>query len=259
MQDTQRRLVYYFCCGLLLLSVLSGCSRGKVIPAIPRPQTTQKDTPTRPPTMQQDRLPQQDKPVMSRPPQHLQHGIASWYGDEFHGRRTANGEVYDMFRLTAAHQHAPLGIHAIVTNLDNGRTVRVRINDRGPFVGERILDVSYGAARRLGMVETGLARVSIRFLPETAPIPTFVVQAGAYTHEDNATRVQQALATHYAKVWVIMGREGGQFYYRVRLGTFRSREEAERIAHHVTTLGYAAKVIPLAEPPEALTPSAEKL
>ena len=246
MQDSWRRLVYYCSWSLLLVSVLPSCSRSMVIPAIPRPLESHHGT-----------MPRQESLAAPRT-QHVQYGTASWYGDQFHGRRTANGEIYDMFQFTAAHQFAPLGIHAIVTNLDNGRMVRVRINDRGPFVANRILDLSYGAARRLDMVDAGLARVSIRFLPETAPIPTFVVQAGAYMDEDNATRVQQALATHYPKVWLILVREGSQLYYRVRLGTFRSREDAERIAGHIETLGYVAQVIPLAELPTALTPSAEK-
>src|SRR5262245_28115417 len=80
-----------------------------------------------------------------------QQGIASWYGPGFHGRRTANGEVYDQYELTAAHQTLPLGTRALVTSLTNGRSVEVRINDRGPFVGGRVIDLSYGAARVIDM------------------------------------------------------------------------------------------------------------
>src|SRR5262245_55649791 len=80
-----------------------------------------------------------------------QQGIASWYGPGFHGRRTANGEVYDQYELTAAHQTLPLGTRVLVTSLTNGRSVEVRINDRGPFVGGRVIDLSYGAARVIDM------------------------------------------------------------------------------------------------------------
>src|SRR5215510_2198076 len=87
----------------------------------------------------------------------VQVGIASWYGPGFHGNRTANGEIYDQDELTAAHPSLPLGTHAMVTNLDNGRAVEVRINDRGPFVGGRAIDMSYAAARAVDMVGPGTA------------------------------------------------------------------------------------------------------
>lgn len=93
-----------------------------------------------------------------------QTGVASWYGDPFHGRETASGEVYDMERLTAAHQTLPFGTRIRVENLDNGMTVTVRVNDRGPFVDGRILDVSRRAARELGMIGPGTAHVRITVL-----------------------------------------------------------------------------------------------
>jgi rare lipoprotein A len=186
---------------------------------------------------------------------YVQYGKASWYGKKFHGHRTANGEVFDMFQLTAAHKSAPLGIHAIVTNLDTGRSVRVRINDRGPFVDDRVLDLSYAAARQLGMLKSGLARVKIRFLPETVPMPTFVVQVGSYRSQDNAKRVHKALAAQDANVWIALAGEASEIFYRVRLGHFHSRADAERTAHRIQALGYATQVIPLPEPP----PPAEQL
>lgn len=92
-------------------------------------------------------------------------GVASWYGKPYHGRPTASGERFDMKKLTAAHRSLPLGVVAKVTNLDNGRSVAVRINDRGPFVAGRVLDLSRGAAKKLDMVEAGLARVRIEIDP----------------------------------------------------------------------------------------------
>lgn len=88
-------------------------------------------------------------------------GAASWYGDKFHGRRTANGERYDMHKLTAAHKTLPFGTKVRVTNNENGKSVVVRINDRGPFVGKRVIDLSRGAAAAVGMIRSGVAPVSI--------------------------------------------------------------------------------------------------
>ncbi|MFN8542611.1 MAG: septal ring lytic transglycosylase RlpA family protein [Candidatus Binatia bacterium] len=100
----------------------------------------------------------------------VQTGTASWYGPGFHGKRTANGEVFDQYELTAAHPSLPLGTRAVVTNLDNGRSVEVRINDRGPFVGGRVIDLSYAAARVIGMVGPGTGPVRIEVL-ESGPVP----------------------------------------------------------------------------------------
>jgi rare lipoprotein A len=188
-----------------------------------------------------------------------QRGIASWYGEPFHGRRTANGEVYDMYRLTAAHKTAPLGIRAIVTNLANGRSVRVRINDRGPFVGNRILDLSYAAAQKLDMVEDGVAPVRIRFLDDTIPEPVFVVQAGAFSNPTNATRVRQKLVEHYHRVWIGQIHDGSHTFYRVWIGRFTSRRQAEQIAAQVEDMGFAARVLPLPPSAEPPTQSASRM
>ena len=95
-----------------------------------------------------------------------QEGVASWYGPGFHGKRTANGEVYDQYELTAAHQTLPLGTRVMVTSLTNGRAVEVRVNDRGPFADGRLIDVSRKAARELGFEEKGTARVRVEVLPD---------------------------------------------------------------------------------------------
>jgi rare lipoprotein A len=185
----------------------------------------------------------------------VQYGTASWYGEPFHGRRTANGEIYDMYEITAAHLVAPLGIYVLVTNLDNGRSARVRINDRGPYVGERILDLSYGAARKLGMIQAGLARVRIEFFPETVPSPTFIVQAGAYLDQDRALRLQKILSARHPQVWVVEAREGSTTFYRVRLGTFSSRSDAEQTARQIAALGYVTSIMPLPSSAHALRPN----
>jgi len=129
-------------------------------------------------------------------------GIASYYGEKFHGRRTSNQEVYDMYAFTAAHKSLPLPSFARVTNLDNGRSVVVRVNDRGPFHAGRVIDLSYAAAVKIGIHESGLGRVEVRALtPQDAPSappvsgPDQYLQVGAFSVHANA---EQALARLHA-------------------------------------------------------------
>jgi rare lipoprotein A len=175
----------------------------------------------------------------------VQYGEASWYGDTFHGQPTASGEIYDMSQLTAAHRQAPLGSHAIVTNLDTGHSVQVRINDRGPFKKGRIIDLSHAAARQLDMLESGVARVKVEFLPSAASSATFIVQAGAYQQQHNATRVQRTLAKHYPSARVIKAAQDAPSLYRVHLGPFPTRIKAEHVARQVQTMGYTSTVLAL--------------
>ena len=91
-------------------------------------------------------------------------GVASWYGEKFHGRKTSSGEIFDMYKLTAAHKSLPLGTRVRVTNLKNRKSVIVKINDRGPFVRGRIIDLSYGAAKKIGMVDDGVVKVRVEIV-----------------------------------------------------------------------------------------------
>ncbi|WP_319004701.1 septal ring lytic transglycosylase RlpA family protein [Microbulbifer variabilis] len=170
-------------------------------------------------------------------------GKASWYGTKFHGRRTANGEVYNMYAMSAAHKTLPLPSYAKVTNLDNGRSIIVRINDRGPFVQGRIIDLSYTAAQKLGYVNKGVARVEVEALdPNTLPPVTETLlagdvrgglpqdasirlpentflQVGAYSDPAQAEKVRARLAAaiDYPVSVSPVERSGKQFY-RVRIG-----------------------------------------
>jgi rare lipoprotein A len=183
-------------------------------------------------------------------------GKASWYGRKFHGRKTASGEVYNMHLPTAAHRTLPLPTIARVTNLENGRTARIRINDRGPFVDthERIIDLSYGAAKRLGMDKTGVARVEIVALKgpdqaggggaataanEAAGGPTTLyLQVGAFRDEGNAARLKQRLrAMEMERVVVTTGRHGGGPIYRVRIGPLPDVARADRLAQQLRRAG----------------------
>jgi len=155
-------------------------------------------------------------------------GIASWYGPDFHGKRTANGEIYDMYQMTAAHRILPMNTRLLVTNLDNGRRAEVRVNDRGPFVGNRVIDLSYSAARALGVVGPGTARVHLRALggPVYFQGP-FYVQYGAFTVRDNAYRLRDRLmARGYPGTRVTEGDVAGVHFWRVQVGAFPTLDQA---------------------------------
>jgi rare lipoprotein A len=121
-------------------------------------------------------------------------GLASWYGGKFHGRLTSSGEVFDTSKLTAAHRTLPFGTVVRVTNLDNGKAVIVTINDRGPFVEGRIIDLSMAAAEEIGSIGLGVARVSLQIVGFTADRELFAIQVGAYGLEKNAEKARAALA-----------------------------------------------------------------
>jgi rare lipoprotein A len=160
-------------------------------------------------------------------------GRASWYGEEFHGRRTANGEVYDMYAMTAAHRTLPFNTRVRVTNLENGRAAEVRINDRGPFISGRIIDLSYSGALAIEMVGKGTAKVSIEAL-SFAPNPSaplegiFSIQVGAFTEKENATRFRTQLEKKFPNVHIVLWESNVKRFYRVRLGSFRTEAETRR-------------------------------
>jgi rare lipoprotein A len=175
-------------------------------------------------------------------------GLASWYGPGFHGRRTSSGEVFDMHQLTAAHRELPLGTWIVVTNLDNGRAVEVRVNDRGPFVPERILDLSYAAAGVLGVLGPGVVPVRLvvsRLGADAASASPvrFTVQVGSFVSEDNARRLHQALAASQPEVEVTRRTIGAGEYYRVRVGNFPTREEARLTAEALARQGHQAIIM----------------
>jgi rare lipoprotein A len=160
-----------------------------------------------------------------------QKGIASWYGEPFHGRPTASGEIFDMYAMTAAHRLLPLGTHVKVKNLDNGRTITLKVNDRGPFVRGRILDVSYEAARALSMIQSGTAPVELQVVKinpqETAP---FTVQVGSFIMEETARELALNLRERYQNVSLSRSEIGTRTYYRVRVGMFSDERFAQQTA-----------------------------
>jgi len=158
-------------------------------------------------------------------------GIASWYGKEYHGRNTSNGEVYNMYALTAAHPTLPFHTLVRVTNLENGKGVEVRINDRGPFVEGRVIDLSYTGAQTIEMLGKGTARVAVEAtLPadgKGSPLEgTFAIQVGAFAEKENAERFQRELEWRFFRVRTVLWESNQRRIHRVRLGAFRSEVEA---------------------------------
>ena len=166
-------------------------------------------------------------------PGYTEEGYASWYGDPYHGRRAANGEIYDKNKLTAAHLTLPFGTRTKVTNLETNRSVEVRITDRGPFVKGRIIDLSQEAARQVRMIGAGTALVRLEVLAVgDAPGAggSFAVQVGAFRERSTAERLQQALRGRYGGAFVESYESSEGLFYRVRVGPKPSVLEARRLA-----------------------------
>jgi rare lipoprotein A len=157
-------------------------------------------------------------------------GIASWYGKEFNGRKTASGEIYDMHVLSAAHRTLPLGTVIRVTNLDNFKSITITVNDRGPFVGNRILEVSYAAARELAFASQGTAPVKIETLERVAGAAVYTVQAAIFAEEESAKLLKERLSRRFEIVMIIPFESNLGKFYRVRVGSYNSEEKAEQIA-----------------------------
>ncbi len=171
-----------------------------------------------------------------------QRGTASWYGSKFHGRRTSSGEPYDMHLATAAHKTLPLPTYAEVTNLDNGRKVIVKINDRGPFKDDRLIDLSYGAALRLGMIGTGTAKVEVRAIDsdsvrfaDTGDGTRTWLQAGAFGKRKGAEELVSELTRANLKPASI---HSGDHLFRVWLGPYTSKLEIEAVIQRAIELGF---------------------
>ena len=185
----------------------------------------------------------------------VQVGKASWYGRKFHGRKTANGEIYDMYAISAAHKTLPIGTYVRVHNIDNKKKVVVRINDRGPFVCGRIIDLSYAAAKKIGIVGPGTAKVKIvalgvsevsepktdkcrTYVPVNYDTGNFTFQVGSFCDRQNAERFREKLAQKYrnAHITTYDGRDA--IYYRVRLGKCSNLEQAAEYEKKLNKNGF---------------------
>jgi rare lipoprotein A len=186
-------------------------------------------------------------------------GVASWYGPDFHARPTSSGEPYDMYAMTAAHKTLPIPAYARVTNLSNGRSVVVRINDRGPFVANRIIDLSYTAAHKLDMTRAGTAFVEVQVLTPGSPTdaaralvppapaalsgPVLYLQVGAFGAADNATKLADRLRTSGIGQVSVSGPAGTPALYRVRVGPFTDVASFDQLAARVAALGIEGRLV----------------
>ncbi len=200
---------------LSALAFLAGCSRAIVT------------TPPVPPTLGGEEV-----------------GMASWYGAPHHGRRTASGEVYDMHQLTAAHKTLPFGTRVLVTNRDTSQSAELRVNDRGPFVEGRILDVSYAAGRLLGAIGPGVIPVRVRVLSlparSSAGAGPYTVQIGSFTTRPPAEALRDAVGTGAT---IVESTVGSETRYRVRIGSYADRSQATSAARDLTSRGYQTIIV----------------
>ncbi len=176
----------------------------------------------------------------NKPQNYVQKGIASWYGEKFHGRKTACGEIYNMHAMTAAHKTLPLQTWVKVQNLENNKEITVRINDRGPFVKGRIIDLSFTGAKKLGITEKGTAFVKItvlgrlknptaqkkEYLPVNCYKGNFSIQVGAFQVRSNAENLKYELSKTYENVHIATHQDYRGTFYRVRVGKYSNLKQA---------------------------------
>ena len=208
-------------------------------PSAPRPEPTPTPSGERTYTVMG-----QTYRVMGSSKGFVQRGIASWYGTKFHGRKTANGEIYDMEKFTAAHRTLPLGTYVKVKRTDGkGESIVVKINDRGPFVDNRIIDLSRAGARQLDMLSEGVAPVVVTALGEEILREkpgeitlrpkfdynkgAFSVQVGAFTVKENAQRLVRRMKDKHGAADLSLFERGDMNFFRVRVGRLTTRDEAE--------------------------------
>ncbi len=189
--------------------------------------------------------------VMASSKGYNERGIASWYGSKFHGRRTSSGEPFDMYLVTAAHRSLPLPTYVEITNLDNDRKIIAKVNDRGPFHSKRIIDLSYAAAAKLGILAKGTGRVQVRALDPSltvlnaseTPIPNepLYIQVGAYGEEANAWAMQRRLKRLFSRQGVTLYTESeGAKLSRVRIGPLKNRQQADAVLQRLEQEGISS-------------------
>jgi rare lipoprotein A len=187
---------------------------------------------------------------------YVERGIASWYGPNFHGKTTSNGETYDMHQMTAAHTQLPLPTFVKVTNLENGKTAVVRINDRGPFKKNRIIDLSFAAAKKLDIIKKGTGLVEVRAItadgkdlpPPSEPVKpakhNIYIQVGAYGNPDNANRMKQQISSSLQRpVRIEQATHNGQSIYRVQVGPLDNVDLTDSVAARITEMGIATYIV----------------
>ena len=231
-QDSPRLLLLRISIAVSLLFALTGCvHRRRKSVSLPRPPGV--SAPSAPSRV----------PGTAITPDELK-GMASWYGYPYQGRPTASGEIYNMYDMTAAHLTLPFSTRVRVHDLDNGKSVDVRINDRGPFIPGRIIDLSYAAAQAVGMAGAGTARVELEILnpnvvygPAAAP-GVYAVQVGAFRDENNAERLKVLIEPHFGPVLIQTYNSPAEgLLYRVRVGNLNNEAAANILANDLKQAG----------------------
>ncbi|PLX86006.1 MAG: septal ring lytic transglycosylase RlpA family lipoprotein [Desulfuromonas sp.] len=241
-----KRIYYSFL--LLFLALLLGACGGYRTRVIDTPENSHLKGHQKPYTVNGERY----EPML-RSEGFVQEGGASWYGEKFHGRKTSNGEIYDMYAMTAAHKTLPLGVTVKVRHLGSGKETEVRVNDRGPFVKGRIIDLSLAAATKLGVVGPGTAPVRIealgfRQIGEAGKVEyrrldsydsgPFAIQVGAFGVAANAERLRADLEGRYGVATVEQERVGGTLFHRVRVGRYESLLAADQARASLAAAGH---------------------
>jgi rare lipoprotein A len=253
---TGKRIDNWLCCLLLLALLPLGCSTTGQQPSGHRPESSGH---RRPPATQRPYVIDNKRyyPIPSADG-YSEKGIASWYGPGFHGKKTSNGETYDMHSMTAAHKTLPMNTMLLVKNLENGRQTVVRVNDRGPFVRGRIVDVSYKAAEALGIAQKGITRVQAIALGEEeigkgSEPPTlvyqdlsvgeFYVQIGAFVEESNAANLKKRFTAAGHTTVIDKSVDEVPLFYRVRVYAGKTMQHAKRAEQALLDHGYAGAFI----------------
>jgi len=226
---TRAALPRRFALVLAVALAATGCARHASTAHVPAP------APAPPPQPAPSSTPSAPAPSTALQPtipgEYVEEGVASWYGNPFNGRRTSNGETYDMHEFTAAHRTLPFGAIVRVTNLRNGKQTEVRINDRGPFVANRVIDLSLSAAQALEIVGPGTAPVRLEVLSGPNPrVGFFGVQVGAFRIQENAERLRDQLAARYTPVNIALYDSPAGLFYRVRVGRVPNEAAAHQLA-----------------------------
>ena len=231
----------------LALVTAAGCAQRTTVARQPAsaPQPAPGAPPGQPPSS-----PSGPPPAVERQPAvpgaYVEEGVASWYGVPFNGHRTSNGEIYDMHLFTAAHRTLPFGATVRVTNLANGMQTQVRINDRGPFVANRVIDLSLSAAQAIGMVGPGTAPVRLEMISGSDPqLGFFAVQVGAFLVQANAEKLRVQLSARYSPVTLVTYDSPNGSFYRVRVGRVPTEDAARQIATQLQAEQFTTFVVRL--------------
>ena len=242
-----RLIRFIFPLGLILLSLLlSNCRPSHYYYPSSRPVKTPTPKPKEHPTQRPYVIKNKKYYPIPSAYGYRETGTASWYGKDFHGKKTSNGERYDMYAGTAAHKTLPMGTVLLVQNMANGRETVVRVNDRGPFVKNRIIDLSYAAAHQLNMDKQGTAKVRLVALaeneitkPPAQPVKgNYYIQVGAFADIQNARQLARKFANEGNKAYVRHNPNRRNILYRVLINGGHSLQQARSILPNLTRSGF---------------------